>query len=104
MVLFHILLLPLPVFTAALNVSDERVERHSVVVMVVGVVRRGKSEVGAKLEAAMAVIWGFIGGVGNEEEEKNGYCNVYDNGSFAHSVKCRTMAVNGEWGDCRDDC
>lgn len=51
------------------------------------VMGRCKSEVGAKLETAMAVIGGFLRGVGNEKEKKNGYCDVYDNGNFAHFVR-----------------
>lgn len=67
MVLFYILLLPLPVFTATLNVGDERIERHRLVMVIVGAVRRGKSEVGTELKAAMAVVRGFLRGVGNEK-------------------------------------
>ena len=67
--------------------------------VVSAIVRRVKSEVGAKMEAAMAVIWGFLGRVGNEKKKKNGNCNVYDNGNSVHSVKCSTMAANGECGD-----
>ena len=61
-------------------------------------VRRGKSEVGAKLEAAMAAIGGFLGGVGNEKEEKNSYCDVYDNGNFTHSVSFNNGCQWRMWG------
>lgn len=60
--------------------SDKRVKGDRLVM----VVRRGKSEVGAKLKTAMAVIRGFLRGVGKEKEEKNGKCNVNDNGKFTH--------------------
>lgn len=50
----EVLLLPLAVLAAELDVSDNGVERDGLVVGVVGTGREG--EVGAELEAAVAVV------------------------------------------------
>lgn len=66
-------ILPFPflLLAAALDVGDEGVEGDVVVIVVVG--GRGEGEVGAELEAAVAVggIMGFGGVVGEEEKEEN---------------------------------
>ena len=57
----EVLLLPLAVLAAELDVGDNGVERDGFVVADVGTGREG--EVGAKLEAAVAVVWGLHGRV-----------------------------------------
>lgn len=80
--MLKILLLPLLVFTAALNVGDERVEGYGVVVgMVVG---RREGEVRAELEAPMAMARRIFGGVGNKQKHHQRYGYVYDYGGFSH--------------------
>lgn len=72
--MIEVLLLPLTVLAAALNVSDEGVEGDGVMVVEGG----SKGEVGAELEAAVAVVAGFLWGVGDEQEDKDCNCYVYD--------------------------
>lgn len=82
--MLKILLLPLLVFAAALNVGDERVEGYGVVVgMVVGR-REGEGEVGPELEAPMAMARGIFGGVGNKQKHQQRHGYVYDYGGFSH--------------------
>lgn len=45
-----------------------------------------EGEVGAELEAAVAMVRGFLRGVGYEKEKKDCYGYVYHNGNFAHSL------------------
>lgn len=77
----EVLLLPLAVLSAELEVGDNGVERDGLVVGVAGV---RKGEVGAELEAAVTVVWGFLRGLRDEQEEENCYGYVYNDGNLAH--------------------
>lgn len=60
------LLLPLAVLAAALDVGDERVERDGVMMrMVEG---RSECEVGPELQAAVPVVRGLLWGLGDEQQ------------------------------------
>ena len=85
-----VLLLPLLVLAAALDVGDERVEGYRRVVE-----GRGEGEVGAELEAAVAMVGrGFPRGPRHEEEHHHRYGYVDHQRPFAHFLLA--------WGFARD--
>lgn len=61
----------------------------------------GEGEVGAELEstvAAMVVaVIGFIGGMRYEKEEEQSYCDVDDDGEFAHLIGRRLWRCRCRW-------
>lgn len=83
--------LPLLVFAAAFDVSDDGVKGHVVVVGLVVVVV-GEGEGGAELEAAgVAVVRGSVWGVRDEEEEKKSNRDVYDHGDPNHCCSSSSL-------------
>lgn len=70
-----VLLLPFLVLAVALKLSHEGVEGDDGAVLV----GRGEGEVGAELEAAVAVVGrvGILRGVGEEEEDHHCHDHVY---------------------------
>lgn len=46
-------------------------------------------EVGTELEAAVALVGGFLGRMGDEEEEEHSHCDVDDYRGLAHLIESR---------------
>lgn len=53
-------------------------------------------EVGTELEAAVALVGGFLGRMGDEEEEEHSHCDVDDYRGLAHLIESREKERENE--------